>query len=157
MKKVRSIGLLVLLTLLLTFSAAYAGDNNNYVAHLDGTDTNSNGQFVLQFSSDGEWVSFMLNIAHLNNTTMAHIHVSDVPGGSGPPVLWLYPSAPPPVQIPGFFSGVLASGSADAGDLVGPLLGMSLEDLRTAIEEGRAYVNVHTTEFPGGLISGAIK
>jgi hypothetical protein len=31
---------------------------------------------------------------------------------------------------------------------------MTLEDLRTAILEGRAYVNVHTTTFPAGEIRG---
>jgi hypothetical protein len=157
MKKVRFISLFVLLTLLLTVSTAFAGMNNNYSAHLSGESTNSTGQFMLKFSKDGQSLSYILNVAHLENTIMAHIHVAAAPGASGPPVLWLYPSAPPPMEIGGYFSGVLASGSAGAGDLVGPLMGMSLDALRTAIEEGRAYVNVHTTEFPGGLINGPLK
>jgi hypothetical protein len=58
------------------------------------------------------------------------------------------------VLIPGFFTGLLGKRSVTAADLVGPLQGMTLEDLRTAINEGRAYVNVHTTAFPGGEIRG---
>lgn len=157
MKKVRLMSLFVLVILLVTAGTAYAGMNRNYVAHLTGEETNSTGQFVLHFSGDGESLSYRLNVAHIENVIMAHIHVAQAPGESGPPVLWLYPDGPPPEEIPGFFSGVLSAGSATADDLVGPLAGSSLDDLQAAIDEGRAYVNVHTTEFPGGLINGTIK
>lgn len=157
MKKIRLIGFIVLITLLVTAGTAYAGVNRNYVAHLTGEGTNTTGQAVLHFSEDGQSLTYQLNVAHIQNVIMAHIHVAPAPGESGPPVLWLYPSSPPPQEIPGYFSGVLATGTATADDLVGPLLGMTLDDLRTAINEGRAYVNVHTTEFPGGLINGPVK
>jgi len=71
-------------------------------------------------------------------------------------VLWLYPDAPPPQLIEGRFDGVLAEGAATSGDLVGPLAGGSFDDLKMAIDEGRAYVNVHTTQNPGGEIRGTI-
>lgn len=157
MKKARLMSLFVLLVLLVTAGTAYAGMNRNYVAHLTGDGTNTTGQFVLHFTQDGESLSYRLNVAHIENVIMAHIHVAPAPGESGPPVLWLYPEGPPPVEIPGFFSGVLGAGTATASDLVGPLAGMTLADLQAAIDEGRAYVNVHTTEFPGGLIDGTIK
>jgi hypothetical protein len=92
----------------------------------------------------------------LDDVFMAHIHVAENPGGNGPVVLWLYPDAPPPSLIEGTFNGLLGSRTVTSDDLVGPLAGMSLDDLRAAIEEGRAYVNVHTTAFPGGEIRGTI-
>jgi len=97
---------------------------------------------------------YKLIVANIEDVTMAHIHVAPEPGQNGPPVLWLYPSAPPPTLIPGRFSGVLAEGTVTAANLVGPLASMTLEDLVGAIWEGRAYVNVHTTEYPGGEIRG---
>ena len=43
-----------------------------------------------------------------------------------------------------------------AADLVDPLAGMTLEDLRTAIEEGWTYANVYTSANPSGEIRGQI-
>ena len=40
---------------------------------------------------------------------MAHIHLAPA-GQNDPVVAWLYPSAPPPVPIPGCSDGVLAAG-----------------------------------------------
>ena len=53
-------------------------------------------------------------------------------------------------------NGTLASGSIDAGDLIGPLVGQPLEDLVEVIEAGGAYVNVHTVAHRGGEIRGQL-
>jgi hypothetical protein len=76
---------------------------------------------------------------------------------NGPVVLWLYPSAPPAQLIPGRFSGVLGEGTATAANLVGPMAGQSLDVLIDALESGRAYTNVHTTQFPPGEIRGQVQ
>jgi hypothetical protein len=88
---------------------------------------------------------------------MAHIHLSPVPGLDGPPVLWLYPSAPPAQLIPGTFNGILAQDTVTAANLVGPLAGMTLQDLRQAIFDSLTYVNVHTSLHPAGEINGDIQ
>jgi hypothetical protein len=69
----------------------------------------------------------------------------------------LYPAAAPAVTIPGEFTGVLGEGVFTAANFVGPLAGKTLADLMTAIRENRAYVNVHTQQFPGGEIRGALQ
>ena len=129
---------------------------NSYSAHLSGPFSKAQGQTHVKFSSDGESLAFKVNVANIVDVTVAHIHVSAAPGGDGPPALWLYPSAPPPQLIPGRFQGTLAQGTATAANLVGPLAGGTLEDLRTAIEEGRAYINVHTSAHPAGEIRGEL-
>jgi hypothetical protein len=40
---------------------------------------------------------------------------------------------------------------------VGPLAGQSLDALLAAMRDGDTYVNVHTTQFPGGEIRGQIR
>lgn len=128
-----------------------------YTAHLSAPDSLATGQTVVRVARDGESLTYRLIVADLDNVTAAHIHVAAVAGGDGPPVLWLYPAGPPPVLIPGTTNGVLAEGAATASDLVGPLAGGTLADLVAAIEEGRAYVNVHTQVKPGGAIRGDLQ
>jgi CHRD domain len=117
--------------------------------------TNANG--VAMFTQAGENVRFVLLVSKLENVTEAHIH-RGAEGESGPPVVWLYPStsATEGQQFSGQFDGVLASGTFDVNDLVGPLQGKSLSELATAIRTGEAYVNVHTEEYPDGEIRGQL-
>jgi len=161
MSKLRWISFFVLIALLLTVGSALAMENRR-VFHAElsgetaGTPSEATGKAVFVFSKDGMTLKYKVGIHQLENTTMAHIHIAPAPGGVGPIVLWLYPDNPPPQLIPGIFNGLLARRKVDASALVGPLAGMTLEDLRQAILEGRAYVNVHTTQFPAGEISGFI-
>jgi hypothetical protein len=101
-------------------------------------------------------MDYTLNVTNLTNTTMAHIHVSPDPGGSGAPAVWLFPDTDQAGLLPGSFTGELSRGSITADDLIGPLAGMTLDDLIQAIQENRAYVNVHTEQFPGGEIRGQL-
>jgi hypothetical protein len=56
-------------------------------------------------------------VANIENVTMAHIHVAPA-GVNGPVVVWLYPEGPPPVTIPGRFSGVLATDTITDEDVI---------------------------------------
>ncbi len=162
MRFYRLLVIVLAVMLVSTVGAAAAGRSpqRNFRAHLAaeeaGTQTRAQGQAILQFNREGSDVRFKLIVSNIENVTMAHIHVADTPGASGPPAVWLYPSAPPAQLIPGRFDGVLAQGRFTAAALVGPLAGMTLEDLRVAIQEGRAYVNVHTSQYPAGEIRGQI-
>ena len=131
--------------------------NTSLSGRAAGTDSQGTGEAWFRFHENRMEVEFRLVVANIENVTMAHIHVAATPGGNGPPVVWLYPEGPPPVQIPGRTQGPLAKGSFSAADLVGPLAGETIMDLRSAIAEGRAYVNVHTAQFPGGEIRGTIR
>ncbi len=141
--------------------ALSANHPTNYRAHLGGdqevpaVDTRAQGQAIFKLSPDGETLHFKLIVANIENVTMAHIHLAPA-GENGDIVAWLYPDGPPPQLIPGRFQGVLAQGEITAGDLVGPLAGADMADLIDAINAGTAYVNVHTSQFPGGEVRGQI-
>jgi len=160
--RIRFLLLFILIAAIASVSTAFAaGNSRNFRAHLSGEDagveTQAQGQAVFQLSKDGKQLRYKLAVANIKDVTMAHIHLADQVGGNGPPVVWLYPDAPPPQEIPGRFDGVLAKGIVTADDLVGPLAGMSLDELKEAMEEGLTYVNVHTTQNPGGEIRGDIR
>ena len=168
MRKIRYI--LLALVLALASVGAAAADNPDFTAHLSGGNevppntSRAAGQAIFHFSDDGATLHYKLIAANINNVVAAHIHLAPA-GANGPVVLFLYGPAAPGQ---GRSSGVLATGTATAADLVGPLAGASLDDLLAEIVAGNAYVNVHTNDgidppntgpgdFPGGEIRGQIR
>ena len=135
---------------------------HNFRTHLTGAEetppkaTPAQGQAVFQLSADGTELRYRIIVADIQNVTQSHIHFG-APGVAGPPVLWLYPSAPPAQLIPGRSQGVLGEGVATAADLVGPFAGQALSVLVEALRTGGAYANVHTSQFPLGEIRGQIE
>ncbi len=158
MKKHVLIGVVVLAVMALSVGVAAASEARTvFRTFLQGPNSDAHGKSVVVFNGDNSELSFKLVVNGLENPTMAHIHVAPAPGADGPPVLWLYPDGPPPQEIPGVFNGMLGKGTATSADLTGAAGISTLEELRSAIEEGRAYINVHTTANPGGEIRGTLE
>ena len=166
MKRKFTVPVLVFGILLLTVSAVSAAVLN-FRAHLSGqyqipfiVDTKAQGQAVFQVMEDGMDLGYKLNVANIDNVTMAHIHLMPASGsGNGPIIAWLYPAAPPALLIPGTSNGVLASGViSDQNVLIDYNADgvKDLNDLVEAIEAGDTYVNVHTQANPGGEIHGPV-
>ena len=143
--------------------------NREFDAHLSGKtwtskvsgatyaiDTRAQGQAIFHVSKDGQFIEFMLIVANIENITMAHIHIDD---GAlvGPIVVWLYPRTPPLQLIPGRFDGIQAKGTITASDLVGIMAGMTIGDLVNKMNDGLAYVVVHTSQHPPGEIRVFLK
>lgn len=157
--------LLVALVSLMTVTAiaqANAAAPTTFRAVLSGgeevapNDSRARGVAIFHLSSDGQSLSYRLNVANIENVTQAHIHLAPV-GVNGPVVAWLYPDGPPPQLVPGRTNGTLATGTITVADLVGPLaLEEDLDALVEALVTGNAYVNVHTSQIPGGEIRGQI-
>jgi hypothetical protein len=150
------------------------GGEDNLGVHLNGDGevparpSLGQGQGIFRISDDGQSVEYKLIASNIDNVFMAHIHLAPA-GVNGPIVEWLFPStAPTPgPNGAGRFSGVLATGTFTAANLVGPLAGHPLSDLLSAMRNDSAYVNVHTNDgidptntgagdFPGGEIRGQL-
>ena len=171
--RARMVGLVFVLGLV-AVGVAVAGANRNWSTHANGSqevpvrDTNAQAQAIFHLSKDGTELNYKLIAANIENVFMAHIHINR-PGVNGPITVWLYPSTatvPGPTGA-GRIDGVIAEGTITAGNLVGPLLGQPLTALVTALNDGNAYVNLHTSDgvapadtgagdFPGGEVRGDI-
>jgi hypothetical protein len=154
----RRLALLMAIVALVAVSVAapaVGAGGRTYTAHLSGdeevppTGSAATGQAIFKLSKDGSELSYKLIVANIENVVAGHIHIAPT-GINGPVVVNLFPN-------PATTNGVSAQGVTTSANLVGPLVGQSLSDLITLMEGENAYVNVHTTQFPGGEIRGQIK
>jgi len=152
--------------LALAFAAGGCGnqsaDKADFVAQLTGVEqvpsvvTSASGTASFWINQDGTEIRYKLSVAGLNDVTMAHLHLGEA-GKNGPPVVWLYPSAPPPKEIAGPSNGVLSEGTINASNLAGPMAGKTIADLVASIKAHSIYVNVHTQEHADGEIRGQLQ
>lgn len=141
------------------YSTGTGGNSSTkqYVADLSGANevppvaTAASGQAMFTLSADGSSMTYTLTVSNINNPTAAHIHLAAA-GVSGPVVVPLFGA--PKV---GAFSGILAEGTITPALFGGALAGMTMNDLITRIEAGNTYVNIHTTQNPGGELRGQIR
>jgi|SRR5919107_638091 hypothetical protein len=112
-------------------------------------DTNATG--IANLQNNVQTINYQLSVNDLVNVTQAHIHRGEE-GENGKIVVTLYNTTMPT----GPMSGLLSQGNITAANLVGPLAGQQLTDLVSIMDNGTAYVNVHTKDFPLGEIRGQI-
>lgn len=142
---------------LLVVEPAEAAEAIDFNASLRGGEevpavvTNASGTADFELQRGETRLTFILNVTNIENATAAHIH-RGMAGEEGPVVANLFLG---PTKT-GMFSGVLAQSIIEVGDLVGPLAGRPFSDLVDLLRDGRAYVNVHTTQNPDGEIRGQI-
>jgi hypothetical protein len=172
--RLRAIGV-TLFAFAVAAGAAVAGVNANWSNHLNGSQevparpTQGQGQAIFHLSPSGTSLQYKLIGSNIDNAFMAHIHMAG-PGVNGPIVVWLYPStAPVPGPLgSGRHDGILAQGTITAANFIGPLAGHPMSDLVDALNNGNAYVNVHTNDgvdgvntgpgdFPGGEIRSDVR
>ena len=154
---------LVAVALVVAGATTAVAASDNFRTHLSGDEevqvpavvTGAQGQATFKLSDDGQSITFKLNVANIENVTQAHIHLAPA-GQNGGIVVWLYPSAPPQILIPGRTNGNLAEGTITAANLTGALAGQPLSALLDQIRAGNAYVNVHTSQHPPGEIRGQL-
>ncbi len=129
--------------------------------------TSAHGVAEFSMNDDGS-LAYTLVVEDISNVIMAHIHMAPL-GVNGPVVVKLFPLGAPLQVAPGGgpFEGELAAGTIKASNLIGPLAGHPLSDLVAILNNGNAYVNVHTDDgvapantgpgdFPGGEIRGQV-
>lgn len=153
---IRSI--VVVAILVLAGMPSASAQKGTFTANLSGGEevppvsTLAHGEAIFRLTFDDSGLQYRLIVANIEAVTQAHIHLG-LPGQNGPVVAFLFGFEPGGV----FVNGTLAQGIITAGDLTGPLAGMSLDDLLDAIRAGNTYVNVHTLANPPGEIRGQIR
>jgi hypothetical protein len=167
------------------FATVKVHPSNKFFAELKaapGVTTGATGLAVFQLSPDGSTLSYTLSVSNIQNVFMAHIHLAP----SADILTWLYPnpntvasggeaaciavlSGGPVSSCPGYiaatFTGVLVQGTITAADLSGSttcdgcsgLASPTLANLILDMEAGVTFVNVHTSQNPGGEIQGTIQ
>ena len=130
-----------------------------FVATLDGTkevppvDDNATGSAGFSQPHLNN-MSYGIQLSDLEKVTAAHIHLGKE-GENGPVIVTLFKADNDTGT--GLINGQLVGGSISNDKLEGPLSGKAVEvDLIKAIQDGEAYVNVHTTDNPNGAIRGQI-
>jgi len=130
------------------FSATLAGDKE--VPPVDTDARGSAGFSQPHFNN----MSFGIQVSSIEKVTAAHIHEGKE-GDNGPVVVTLFKAENNTGTGP--VNGQLVGGSITNEMLEGPLEGKTIEiDLVKIIQDGEAYVNVHTTDNPNGAIRGQI-
>ena len=145
-------------------------DGRHGTAQLSGAtevpvrETRARGQAEFRRTDDGTALDYRLVVANIENVVQAHIHIGSA-GQNGPVTAFLFGPVP---AGGGRVDGEIATGTITASDLIGPLAGMSMDDLLAEMLAGNAYVNVHTNDgmapnntgpgdFPGGEVRGQIR
>jgi hypothetical protein len=132
-------------------------DERTFTAELSGeeevseVDTNASGDAELTYLDGEDEIEYFVDVQNIVDVTAAHIHEGQE-GEEGDIVATLYDDSES-----GEIDGELASGTLIDSDLEGPLAGQEIEDLVEMIEDGEAYVNVHTVEYPDGEIRGQLE
>jgi len=131
-----------------------------FVANLSGGEevparaTAANG--TAQFVVEGNQITYAIEVDDITAIRAAHIHAAPgAPGVNGPVRLTLYP-APPSTSAPEVSVSsktILVQATVDSSSVTG----ITYAELLSAMRSGNSYVNVHTTQFPGGEIRGTIR
>ena len=130
------------------FVATLSGDKEVPPVETQATGTAGFSQPHLNNMTDG------VQVNNIEGVTAAHIHQGKE-GQNGPVIVTLFKSDNETGTGP--LNGQLVGGTISNDMLEGPMAGKTLEgDLVKAIQNGEAYVNVHTTENPDGAIRGQI-
>ena len=108
----------------------------------DPIQTPATGAVELRVSADGKKIDYKVTVDKLSNPSQADLHLGPA-SQNGQVVVKLWPQGSASGKR-GEFTGVLAEGSFDAGDFVGPMTGSTIAEFIEEIRAGNTYVNVHT-------------
>jgi Cu/Zn superoxide dismutase len=137
------------------FSARLTGNNE-----VPSVNTDATGRIRLVANSPQDALDYQLSLSNLNGAvTGAHIHRGSA-GTNGPIVANLnIAGASAASASAGGRSATTSTstgGTITSADLKGPLSGKQISDLIRLIDDGKAYVNVHTDQNPDGEIRGQL-
>lgn len=126
--------------------------------------TVAGGRFRATIDAASGSIAYELSYSGLEGTvTMAHIHLGQH-GVNGGVMVWLCQTAtnPDPTALaPTCPQSGGVSGLIQAANVVGPtgqgIAAQEFAEMVAALRAGVAYVNVHSSKFPGGEIRGQVR
>jgi hypothetical protein len=133
-------------------------DSQEFAAELSGeaevpsVETEASGDATFELNSAGDQMTYTIDVENIDRVLYAHIHQGSS-DENGDIVVTLFNPSSPTAEV----SGELANGTITTSNLEGPLQGKQMSDLIGLINNGTAYVNVHTEENPPGELRGTIE
>jgi hypothetical protein len=121
-------------------------------AEVPPVQTNASGFAELEVEEGSDNMEYGIIAINIDKVTQAHIH-QGTSSEAGPVVATLFNASTPT----GPTTGELTDGFITSANLEGPLQGKQLSDLIALMQNGQAYVNVHTEQNPDGEIRGTIE
>lgn len=109
------------------------------------------GSAKFELINDGTAIKYEIRVANTTGIRFAHIHKGAV-GINGPVMVDLIPSQP----ASGLENGLIAEGVLTAASLKGSFASDNLDELIDALNNGMAYVNLHTATNLSGELRGQI-
>ncbi len=97
---------------------------------------------------NNETIDFSVNATNIEDVTAGHIHMG-IQHENGQVVVTLF-------EFGADQNEVSERGTITADMLTGPMEGLAISDLLTAMKNGSTYINIHTTQYPDGEIRGQI-
>jgi hypothetical protein len=170
--RVIALGAVVLIAGVGAYSVAGADARNFRASPLTGFEENPDlsttgrGSWSARLSSNGTTLSYTLRFSNLEGVvTQSHIHFGKRAINAGVSI-WLCETAgtqSPRESTPTCPAapGGTVSGTVTAADVIGPAT-QGIEpgefgEILAAMRAGHAYVNVHSTKYPGGEIRAQIR
>ena len=130
-----------------TATATLLGANELPPRNVPGT-----GSATIDFLAELDEITYTVTFSGLTApATASHIHIGAATANG--PVVLPFTNQAPPHATAGAFSGTLTN-----ADIIGQAAtGLTdISQIAALIEAGNAYVNIHTSTFPGGEIRGQL-
>ncbi len=130
-------------------------EDQKYFTPLTGMEevppVNTNGTGIALFDLVDNNINFKVNVTMLKNIQSAEIYRGEF-GQNGEIIISLLNSSSP-IDVD---NGTLVKGQLTAKDLVGSLKGKTIKELVQLFNNTKAYLNIHTEQYPNGEIRGQI-
>jgi predicted glycosyl hydrolase (DUF1957 family) len=122
--------------------------------------TNTRGRARIVFNTDDSAAEFQLQVRQGVRITQAHIHCAPA-GVNGPVVAFLAGLNAQGYNVDGLFPWIANATLTDTSIIPRtaeecPIAIANLRDLIALIRAQNAYVNVHSVEYPGGVVRGQL-
>jgi hypothetical protein len=115
--------------------------------------TDTVGNFRLEFDMAKAKAEIRLSVIDGIRIRQAHLHCAPV-GVNGPIVAFIAGDNAAGYNVDGKW---ISNATLTDTSISNPACGVTLADLVASIRAGNVYVNVHSVEFPGGVIRGQVK